>query len=185
MEIRHPDQATMGCVQAKASPVRGLNKVKLDNGYVKGAAGDRPIIVRKQDSGPLKKASSGKAEVNSEVVAVVKSKPDGEGGGGSEKKIGRQGEEGGANGGVIGRVVSKRITLSKKISTDELIDGWPKWLLDNIPSEVLAGLVRKTADSYDKVAKVSIRKQIVEPISVFLLSFVMKLLRSMVIFHMH
>uniref|UniRef100_A0A1U7YEN6 Probable serine/threonine-protein kinase At1g54610 n=1 Tax=Nicotiana sylvestris TaxID=4096 RepID=A0A1U7YEN6_NICSY len=37
---------------------------------------------------------------------------------------------------------------------DELVDGWPKWLVDNIPKEVLVGLVPKTADSYDKLAKV-------------------------------
>ncbi|XP_022774089.1 probable serine/threonine-protein kinase At1g54610 [Durio zibethinus] len=44
--------------------------------------------------------------------------------------------------------------MSKKIEGDELDDGWPKWLVDNIPTEVLAGLVPKSADSYDKLAKV-------------------------------
>ncbi|XP_051127233.1 probable serine/threonine-protein kinase At1g54610 [Andrographis paniculata] len=37
---------------------------------------------------------------------------------------------------------------------DELFDGWPKWLVDNIPSNLLSGLLPKTADSYDKLAKI-------------------------------
>ncbi|KAF2284305.1 hypothetical protein GH714_020357 [Hevea brasiliensis] len=59
--------------------------------------------------------------------------------------------EGAKNDGV--RNVSQRFT-SKKIGGDELVDGWPKWLVDNIPTEVLAGLVPKSADSYDKLAKI-------------------------------
>ena len=39
-------------------------------------------------------------------------------------------------------------------SADEVVDGWPNWLVDNIPTEVLAGLVSRSADSYDKLAKV-------------------------------
>lgn len=41
-----------------------------------------------------------------------------------------------------------------KIGADEMVDGWPKWLLDNVPKDGLAGLVPKTADSYDKLAKI-------------------------------
>ncbi|XP_050365927.1 probable serine/threonine-protein kinase At1g54610 [Argentina anserina] len=37
---------------------------------------------------------------------------------------------------------------------DELVDGWPKWLTDNISKDVLKGLVPKSADSYDKLDKV-------------------------------
>ncbi|EEF28496.1 Cell division protein kinase 7, putative [Ricinus communis] len=58
----------------------------------------------------------------------------------------------GLKNGDVGNV-SRRITL-KKIGGDELVDGWPKWLVDNIPKEVLAGLVPKSADSYDKLAKI-------------------------------
>lgn len=32
---------------------------------------------------------------------------------------------------------------------------WPKWLVDNIPQNVLSTLIRKTADSYEKLGKVS------------------------------
>ncbi|XP_052142974.1 probable serine/threonine-protein kinase At1g54610 [Oryza glaberrima] len=37
---------------------------------------------------------------------------------------------------------------------DELVDGWPTWLLDNVPREALQGIVPKSADAYDKIAKV-------------------------------
>lgn len=44
--------------------------------------------------------------------------------------------------------------LDSKESKHEFVDGWPKWLLDNIPTNVLAKLVPKSADSYEKLAKV-------------------------------
>lgn len=69
---------------------------------------------------------------------------------GEDRKIVKEEEE--KNGNGVGNV-SQRIVV-KKIGSDELVDGWPKWLVDNIPSEVLAALVPKSADSYDKVAKV-------------------------------
>ncbi|CAJ1974610.1 unnamed protein product [Sphenostylis stenocarpa] len=39
-------------------------------------------------------------------------------------------------------------------SKNEFVGGWPKWLLDNIPANVLAKLVPKSADSYEKLAKI-------------------------------
>uniref|UniRef100_A0A0E0JYW1 [RNA-polymerase]-subunit kinase n=1 Tax=Oryza punctata TaxID=4537 RepID=A0A0E0JYW1_ORYPU len=36
---------------------------------------------------------------------------------------------------------------------EELVDGWPTWLLDNVPREALQGIVPKSADAYDKIAK--------------------------------
>ncbi|GJN39171.1 hypothetical protein PR202_gb28272 [Eleusine coracana subsp. coracana] len=36
---------------------------------------------------------------------------------------------------------------------DELVDGWPTWLLDNVPREALHGIVPKSADAYDKIYK--------------------------------
>lgn len=38
----------------------------------------------------------------------------------------------------------------------EFVEGWPKWLVDNIPPNVLASLVPKSVDSYDKLGKVLI-----------------------------
>ncbi|CAK9147540.1 unnamed protein product [Ilex paraguariensis] len=135
----------MGCVQGKGinyKPPRGLEKLKLDNGYVKGGMGSRPIAQKQQLKDPNNIPRH--EGVNKNVGVVV----DGNGRGG-ERKVSREGERrinGGGN-------VSQRITV-KKIDADELIDGWPKWLVDNIPEDALAGLVRKSADSYDKLAKV-------------------------------
>ncbi|KAM7461435.1 hypothetical protein LguiA_029556 [Lonicera macranthoides] len=65
------------------------------------------------------------------------------------RKISKEGERG-ING--VGNV-SQRISI-EKIGADELVDGWPKWLVENISSDVFASLVPKSAYSYDKLAKV-------------------------------
>ncbi|KAL2498690.1 Protein kinase superfamily protein [Abeliophyllum distichum] len=129
----------MGCVQAKVySPTRGLDKLKLDNGYVQGRDS------QKQDPN---KASRPKVEVKN--VAVAATATSSAGGGGRDRKISREGERGIDGGGNV----SRRISV-KKISVDELVDGWPKWLVDHVSKDILAGLVPMTADSYDKLAKV-------------------------------
>lgn len=45
----------------------------------------------------------------------------------------------------------------KKIAKYEFVEGWPKWLVDNIPRNVLDTLVPKSADSYIKLGKVILR----------------------------
>ncbi|PPR83860.1 hypothetical protein GOBAR_AA36852 [Gossypium barbadense] len=50
--------------------------------------------------------------------------------------------------------VSQKNASKKIVGDDQVVDGWPKWLVDNVPFEVLSGLVPKSADSYDKLAKV-------------------------------
>ncbi|KAL8133105.1 hypothetical protein AgCh_008532 [Apium graveolens] len=123
----------MGCVQTNGmqyTPPQRLEKRKFENGYVKGGSGGRS---------------------NSQQVAE---KDDMNGGDqkniGGTRKIVREGEEGNNNG--VGNV-SQRIVV-KKIGPDELVDGWPKWLVDNMPSEVLATFVPKSVDSFDKIAKI-------------------------------
>ncbi|KVH92202.1 Protein kinase, ATP binding site-containing protein [Cynara cardunculus var. scolymus] len=141
----------MGCVQGKPSPTnnrrqsRGgsLHKLKIDNGYVIGGNEGKPIAARKPFVETSVKENSGKK--NNHVGDGVNNGNIGkEGGGENDRKISREG---------IGNV-SQRIGVGKKIGSDELIDGWPKWLVDNIPKDVLANLVSKTADSYDKLAKI-------------------------------
>ncbi|XP_059624413.1 probable serine/threonine-protein kinase At1g54610 [Cornus florida] len=136
----------MGCVHGKGAtytPPRGLEKLKLDNGYVKGSSGGRPIGHKQpeRDSGKLSRREGDNNDVGGGGGG-------GGGGDGGEKKIDREGERESKGGNF-----SRRIGM-KKIGADELVDGWPKWLVDNIPKEVLAGLVPKSADSYDKLAKV-------------------------------
>ncbi|KAK1371614.1 putative serine/threonine-protein kinase [Heracleum sosnowskyi] len=123
----------MGCVQARGvqyTPPQSLEKKKIQNGYVKGGPGGRSIGQKVAEKDEAK--------------------------GGDEEKIGGErkivNEEEGKNGNEGGNV-SQRI-VAKKIGSDELVDGWPKWLVDNMPSDVLAALVPKSADSYDKLSKV-------------------------------
>ena len=37
---------------------------------------------------------------------------------------------------------------------DELVDGWPTWLLNNVPRETLQGIVPKSVFAYEKMEKV-------------------------------
>ncbi|KAL3524681.1 hypothetical protein ACH5RR_013053 [Cinchona calisaya] len=141
----------MGCVQAKGgsfTPTRNLDKLKNANGYVRGGStsGEQNVVlvgskvVQVKDLN--KNLRSHQGDVNKVVVGI-------NGGAGEEKKISREAEK---EGNPVGNV-SRRISI-KKIGGDDLVDGWPKWLVDNIPRDVLAGLVPKSADSYDKLAKV-------------------------------
>lgn len=52
--------------------------------------------------------------------------------------------------------ISKRMASLNVVGKELLVDGWPKWLTDNIPGDVLAGIVPRSADSYDKLDKVSL-----------------------------
>lgn len=129
----------MGCVQATGYVYRSqkdLDKLKLDNEYFQGRD------AKKQDPN---KASRPKVEVKN-VVATAS-------GGGRERKISREGERGINGGGNV----SQRISV-KKLAVDELVGGWPKWLVEHVPSDVLAGCATSTADSYDKLSKVSIKQ---------------------------
>lgn len=51
----------------------------------------------------------------------------------------------GDGGGGNGRFCSEK---------SEVVDGWPKWLTSNIPKHVLAGLVPKSVEAYEKIDKV-------------------------------
>lgn len=41
-----------------------------------------------------------------------------------------------------------------ELKEDELVNGWPKWLVENVPTDVLKNIVPKSADSYSKIDKV-------------------------------
>ncbi|XP_060193140.1 probable serine/threonine-protein kinase At1g54610 [Lycium barbarum] len=144
----------MGCAQAKPamdSPPRGLEKLKLENGYA--ARGDQQVRPRRSTGQRLDQPkeknipdygddrrllSDGKRDIINERNLVITSE--------GETKTNS------SDSGLVADVPRK---ISKTITEDEeLIDGWPKWLVDNIPREVLAGLVPKCADSYDKIDKV-------------------------------
>ncbi|PQQ04790.1 putative serine/threonine-protein kinase [Prunus yedoensis var. nudiflora] len=141
----------MGCVQAKTnSPthgLQGLHKLKLDHGYVKGGKGGKPIS-QKHSRKDIKVVRFNREEkvVDDGGIGVPSG---GGGGGGGEGVIGRETEKGKNGGNVSGRITLKQIG-----GDDDTVGGWPKWLVENVPEDVLAGLVPKTADSYDKLAKI-------------------------------
>ncbi|KAF5480711.1 hypothetical protein F2P56_001435 [Juglans regia] len=141
----------MGCAMGKnSSPYSSphdIERLKLGHGYVPGGNGVRPI-----NHTQLSRDSARKALIRNEVeykyiVGAVNAKG-GAGGGGERVVVGKGEERSGGSGNV-----SKRVA-SKKIEGVELVDGWPKWLVDNVPGDLLAGLASKSADSYDKIAKV-------------------------------
>ncbi|KAG6717234.1 hypothetical protein I3842_04G088200 [Carya illinoinensis] len=131
----------MGCTLGKPptpSPPRHIERLKSENGYVRGR---RPI-----DRNQLPKDSAAAVPINCQVedkhiVGAVNTERDG----GGDRVVVREREKSGN--------ASKRFR-SKKIGGDELVGGWPKWLVDNVPGDLLSGLVSKSADSYDKLAKI-------------------------------
>lgn len=133
----------MGCVQTKTnSPThgpRGLDKLKVDHGYVKGGGEGRPDVSKASAKETVKPA-----RLNAEVKA--------DSGGGGKGVVSRETERGGNGGG--GGNVSGRLLVKQTGGDDDIVDGWPKWLVDNVPPDVLNGLVPKSADSYDKLSKV-------------------------------
>ncbi|XP_075082002.1 putative serine/threonine-protein kinase At1g54610 [Nicotiana tabacum] len=140
----------MGCVQGRGygfSPER-FESMKLDNGYIKGQRRQQQQQ-NKRDMSRIREQEGNGRNNGVEVEKRIISRDQ------KEMIKGRDGIGNGNRNGVgvrIGNELSNRGT--RKMEGDELVDGWPKWLVDNIPKEVLVGLVPKTADSYDKLAKV-------------------------------
>lgn len=143
-------QNSMGCVQARHSvnsPPNRLENLKLEIGYVKGendrqqSIGQKQVLVE-----PIEVFKHG-MDCNGSSKRML---PAVGGGRGGDKKsvLSRDGAKEKNNGSL-----SQRIVL-KKIAADEYVDGWPKWLVENVPKEALKGLAKKTADSFEKLAKV-------------------------------
>ncbi|XP_071728714.1 probable serine/threonine-protein kinase At1g54610 [Rutidosis leptorrhynchoides] len=149
----------MGCVQGKPSPSYnrqqstgssvggGLNKLKIDNGYVgksNSVVEQKPAFVEVpeiKDNKTVDDNNKNNIYYNYKIIENNDYNVKKEAGGEDE---GRK----------TVAVIAKVSRVVKKIGSDDLIGGWPKWLIDNIPSHVLANLVSKTADSYDKLAKI-------------------------------
>ncbi|CAN4081202.1 unnamed protein product [Withania somnifera] len=145
----------MGCAQAKPSmhsPPLVLEKLKLESGYVargdqhvrpRRSTGQRPHEPRERNAagfGDGRRLSDAIRDTINERKLVITSE--------GEKQT-----NGSSDSGVAGNVARTIITTTTT-DEEELIEGWPKWLVANIPREALAGLVPKSADSYDKIDKV-------------------------------
>uniref|UniRef100_A0A3Q7G4W4 Protein kinase domain-containing protein n=1 Tax=Solanum lycopersicum TaxID=4081 RepID=A0A3Q7G4W4_SOLLC len=131
----------MGCVVGKGysfTPER-LERMKNENSYVKGNRVEKQQRQREQQQ--MRDMSRIRDQEGNHVLLDHEEKRNGNNG----VKIG-----------IIDQL--QRVIISdngRKIGgDDQLVDGWPKWLVDNVPKEVLVGLVPKTADSYEKLDKV-------------------------------
>lgn len=119
----------MGCGQSARlsmnSPPHQLEKMKLKNGYINGTT--RRF---RQDPAELKRIEprNRKPSNGNETDAVT------------------------VNGFGERKSVSKNNDGGEKV--EEVVDGWPKWLTDNIPREVLKDIVPKSSDSYIKIDKI-------------------------------
>ncbi|KAK6131458.1 hypothetical protein DH2020_034799 [Rehmannia glutinosa] len=125
----------MGCAQSSRpsinSPPYGAEKMKMENGYVKGGH-IRPrrstgMRYDNGDHGNNRKAIFGDRE-NFKENNITNTK--GENNGNFAERRNKAGED------------------------IEIVDGWPKWLTDNIPRDVLRNIVPRSADSYVKIDKI-------------------------------
>ncbi|GFY85750.1 protein kinase superfamily protein [Actinidia rufa] len=137
----------MGCTQAKHStnsPPRGLQKLKMENGYVKAKYPDARRSTGQRYAGVPKPEARNSSAGNSGRLV----------GGGSKdgNLITREAKK--DSGGSGDGNILKRMTSLNLGGEEELVDGWPKWLTDNIPKDVLAGIVPRSAESYEKLDKV-------------------------------
>lgn len=136
----------MGCFSSKNAPPRNRNleRLKRENEYAK-----------REHS---RSHSSKNVETKKRVVTVSHQKTASGGGEGGEEDGNDKAKENVAKNDEKSEVgnVSGRSEEKRKIASKEDVDGWPKWLVDNIPANVLATLVPKSADCYEKLGKVNI-----------------------------
>ncbi|XP_030544115.2 probable serine/threonine-protein kinase At1g54610 [Rhodamnia argentea] len=161
-----PDgRRSMGCVQTKPSqnsPPKGLEKLKQQNGYVPSGGGSTSHrwstsqrYSQESQGGPRRPESrkSHSGRLSSDVRSGGSDGHGGSGGGG-DVKFG----SGNGSGGTRGKLEKDGALMRKGEGSGddqvELVDGWPKWLIDNVPKRALRGLVPRSADSYDKIDKV-------------------------------
>lgn len=142
----------MGCVvSSKYTPPRNRNRSRhverLKDEYSNGGSSLKPIIRHN------KNYSSKHSEVETKKrVVIVKT---------TTTSVDSAGEGDKIQGAAVGDIFDDKSEEEKKkmkIASYEVKVGegeWPKWLVDNISEDVLATLIRKTADSYEKLGKVS------------------------------
>lgn len=87
---------------------------------------------------------------------------EGSGGGGDGDSGGSGGKLGGAEVERAGNGSSGNVFGGLSQGEEDTLEGWPKWLVNNVPRRVLEGLVPKSADSYRKIDKVMKSVHIVE-----------------------
>ncbi|CAJ2676922.1 unnamed protein product [Trifolium pratense] len=154
----------MGCVNSTYTPPRNRTRNRnrsrhvdrLKDQYANSDSAIKTIITHK------KNYSSKESEVESKKRPLsVKTTTSGDntggggggGGGGDDEKIkdvARDIDDDKSEGEEEENKNNNIASYEVKVGDGE----WPKWLVDNIPKNVLATLIRKTADSYEKLGKV-------------------------------
>ncbi|XP_066372726.1 probable serine/threonine-protein kinase At1g54610 [Miscanthus floridulus] len=146
----------MGCAQGKpsrGSPARSdgqrVDRLKRDNDYRPGSSVSRlsdPIPVAaaaaERAPAPLHKEHARRAAAPGAAVVPAGKTPDAD-------AAAQQ-----ASSSAATSATPSPLPPHPPRRDDELVDGWPTWLLDNVPREVLQGIVPKSADAYDKIEKV-------------------------------
>ncbi|XP_028221554.1 probable serine/threonine-protein kinase At1g54610 [Glycine soja] len=147
----------MGCVQAKPLDLeegpeyRTLDRLKLDNGCVpstdfvahRRSTGQRHHEPNKEYERLHQRREQPRKQTNELIESGV---ANAEGLHHKGKVVGRQGRR-------VTRRDDKNLA-NQCCFEDDMVDGWPKWLVDNVPTQVLAGLVPRSAESYKMIDKV-------------------------------
>ncbi|KAI3464694.1 hypothetical protein Pfo_021357 [Paulownia fortunei] len=152
----------MGCAQSTRpsmkSPPEGLEKMKLENECVKGGyvGARRSTGMRHFRQEPVRFMKPEPRNGNRDHVTNGKAFFRGRGNAEEGNMVAMEGgrKSISSNGGENNGNVSEKFDLTNKAGEDEVVDGWPKWLTDNIPRQVLRNIVLKSADSYCKIDKV-------------------------------
>ncbi|RDX70014.1 putative serine/threonine-protein kinase, partial [Mucuna pruriens] len=130
----------MGCINTKYTPPRKVERLKRNKDHANNASSSA--------SAPKPISYSSNKHVEDETKKIEKLVL-------SEKQ-----RDSGNKGGVATKDdksevdnVYEKSQEKKNIARNEFVQGWPKWLVDNIPPKVLASLAPKSADSYEKLGK--------------------------------
>lgn len=121
----------MGCVSSKYTPPRNRNRCRHVE-RLKDQHAFKPIIHNKNHPSKHVQVKTKKRVVIVNTTTAAKE---------GERADDKSEEE------------EKKINAIYEVKVGE--GEWPKWLVDNISQNVLATLIRKTADSYEKLGKVS------------------------------
>ncbi|KAH6782493.1 Protein kinase superfamily protein [Perilla frutescens var. hirtella] len=126
----------MGCGQSARhsmnSPPHQLERMKMKSGYVNGTRRK----FRQDPAAELKRIEprNGKPISGNEIESHA---VNGKASFGERKSVSNSNDGG-----------------EKVQEVEVVVDGWPKWLTDNIPREVLKDIVPKSSDSYIKIDKI-------------------------------
>uniref|UniRef100_A0A804U705 [RNA-polymerase]-subunit kinase n=2 Tax=Zea mays TaxID=4577 RepID=A0A804U705_MAIZE len=144
----------MGCAQGKSSrgsPARsdgrGVDRLKRDNDYRPGSSVSRlsDPLPATAESVPAPAAPPTKEHARRAAAVVPGGKTPDDGNGDAAAQQATT---------AATPATPPLLPPHPPRREDELVDGWPTWLLDNVPREALQGIVPKSADAYDKIEKV-------------------------------